>query len=79
MTFSRLCSTLKNDKVCERFEIYINGIELANCFNELTNFLDQKTRFDQQMKDRLAYIERIIDEIQDFPDITSVGSLTKRE
>ncbi len=40
-------STLKESdpRVCERFEVYINGIELCNCFNELTNSDEQKRRF----------------------------------
>ena len=45
-------STLKESdpRVCERFEIYLNGIELCNCFNELTNLDEQKKRFDEQEK-----------------------------
>lgn len=36
----------ENDKrVCDRFEIYMNGIELCNSFNELTDFNKQKERF----------------------------------
>ncbi|MFP5386860.1 MAG: amino acid--tRNA ligase-related protein [Bacteriovoracia bacterium] len=50
-------STLKaNDsRVCERFEVYINGIELCNCFNELTDANEQKKRFQSQnvLKQRL--------------------------
>ena len=40
-------STLKKDdpRVCERFEIYSKGIELCNCFNELTDLETQKERF----------------------------------
>ncbi|MBP9682121.1 MAG: hypothetical protein KBD76_12000 [Bacteriovorax sp.] len=40
-------STLKKDdpRVCERFEIYSKGIELCNCFNELTDLKIQKERF----------------------------------
>jgi lysyl-tRNA synthetase class 2 len=40
-------STLKKDdpRVCERFEVYINGVELCNCFNELTDSTEQKKRF----------------------------------
>ncbi|MFL5783197.1 MAG: amino acid--tRNA ligase-related protein [Bacteriovoracaceae bacterium] len=43
-------STLKKEdpRVCERFEVYINGIELCNCFNELTDFKEQKKRFSEQ-------------------------------
>lgn len=43
-------STLKKDdpRVCERFEVYINGVELCNCFNELTDYQEQKKRFSEQ-------------------------------
>jgi lysyl-tRNA synthetase class 2 len=43
-------STLKKDdpRVCERFEVYINGVELCNCFNELTDLNEQKRRFTEQ-------------------------------
>lgn len=43
-------STLKKEdpRVCERFEIYINGIELCNCFNELTDAKEQRERFKLQ-------------------------------
>lgn len=43
-------STLKeNDpRVCERFEIYMNGVELCNCFNELRDISIQKKRFEEQ-------------------------------
>jgi lysyl-tRNA synthetase class 2 len=43
-------STLKKDdpRVCERFEVYIHGVELCNCFNELTDLNEQKRRFIQQ-------------------------------
>ncbi len=43
-------STLKTSdpRVCERFEVYVNGIELCNCFNELTDVAEQKRRFVEQ-------------------------------
>jgi lysyl-tRNA synthetase class 2 len=43
-------STLKKDdsRVCERFEVYVNGIELCNCFNELTDVKEQIKRFTAQ-------------------------------
>ena len=50
-------STLKvsDPRVCERFEVYINGIELCNCFNELTDVVEQKKRFEfqNQLKQKL--------------------------
>jgi elongation factor P--(R)-beta-lysine ligase len=47
-------STLKKSdpRVCERFEVYINGIELCNCFNELTDLTEQRKRFDLQAKEK---------------------------
>lgn len=46
-------------RVCERFELYINGIEIGNCFNELTKFDEQEERFlkQGQMKKDLYGIE----------------------
>ncbi|MBF0313917.1 MAG: hypothetical protein HQK52_10910 [Oligoflexia bacterium] len=43
-------STIKQSdpRVCERFEIYIHGIELCNCFNELTDITIQRQRFREQ-------------------------------
>lgn len=47
-------STLKesNPLVCERFEIYANGVELCNCFNELTDLDEQVKRFEEQAKEK---------------------------
>jgi len=43
-------STIKetDGRVCERFEIYVKGIELCNCFNELCDLDAQKNRFIEQ-------------------------------
>lgn len=43
-------STLKESdpRVCERFEVYLNGIELCNCYNELRDLPTQKKRFKEQ-------------------------------
>ncbi len=47
-------STLKESdpRVCERFEIYLHGVELCNCFNELTDIELQKKRFSQQKEEK---------------------------
>lgn len=49
-------STIKesDSRVCERFELYIEGIEICNCFNELTDFSEQAKRFAQQSQDKQA-------------------------
>jgi len=41
-----------NPRETERFELYIAGMELANGFSELNDPLEQKIRFDNQLKDR---------------------------
>lgn len=48
-------STIKvdNPNVCERFEVYVSGVELCNCFNELTNSTEQRKRFQQQAADKV--------------------------
>lgn len=40
--------------VAERFEIYFQGIELANGFHELTDVYEQRLRFDQANESRIA-------------------------
>jgi len=46
-------------RVCERFEVYVAGLELANAFGELTDPAEQRRRFtaDMDLKERL-YGER---------------------
>lgn len=47
-------STLKKEdpRVCERFEIYMDGIELCNAFNELTDYNELKIRFENQKAEK---------------------------
>ena len=55
-------------RVAERFEVYACGVELANCFGELTDPAEQRRRFEADMDEKARlYGERYpIDE--DFLD-----------
>ena len=46
-------------RVAERFEVYACGVELANCFGELTDPLEQRRRFEAEMDEKArVYGER---------------------
>jgi len=44
-----------NPPVASRFEAYLNGIELANGFHELTDVHEQRMRFDYELRMRAHY------------------------
>lgn len=43
-----------NERLVERFEGFINGMEIANAFTELNDPIDQRERFKQQIRERAA-------------------------
>lgn len=40
----------QDPRYCQRFEWYLNGVEIANCFHELTDLDEQRARAQQDLK-----------------------------
>lgn len=61
-----------NERLVERFEGFINGMEIANAFTELNDPVDQRERFKQQMREKVGDEEvEIADE--DFLEALEYG------
>jgi lysyl-tRNA synthetase class 2 len=69
-----------SDKVAERFELYVCGVELANAFGELTDTAEQRTRFETAMAEkqrihgeRYPLDEDFIDALGQMPQASGIA------
>jgi len=64
--FSNLCPLAKNKKdnplVSERFELYIAGLEIGNAYSELNDPIEQRRRFEEEIKELKAEEKKNVDE-----------------
>lgn len=49
---SEICQD--DQRVCKRFELYLMGSEIANCYQELINSIEQEARFKIYQQDKLS-------------------------
>lgn len=70
----------KDPRVCERFEVYMSGIEICNCFNEITNYDELKMRFLEQQKDKkriynykLSWPEEFLNTMKNYPQSAGIA------
>ena len=62
-----------NNKLTERFELFVNGIELANSYTELNNPLTQLERFKSQQKEKNKGDDEIPNPDEIFIDALKYG------
>jgi lysyl-tRNA synthetase class 2 len=56
----------ENPQIAERFELFVNGMEIANGFSELNNPGEQRDRFADQMKERERGDEEAMEMDEDY-------------
>jgi len=68
-----LAKKSKDPRFAERFEIFVGGVELGNCFSELTDYKEQRKRFekDQALRKAQGKANYPIDE--DLLDALKIG------
>lgn len=71
----------KDPRFAERFEVFVAGVELGNCFSELTDYKEQKERFEKDKNERkiLGKVDYPIDEDllnalkEGIPDVSGIA------
>jgi lysyl-tRNA synthetase class 2 len=64
--FTNLCPLAKTKKdnplVSERFELYVAGLEIGNAYSELNDPVEQRKRFEEEIKELSAEEKKNVDE-----------------
>jgi len=64
--FTALCPLAKTSKdnplISERFELFIAGMEIANAYSELNDPLEQRKRFEEEIKNTQETGNKVVDE-----------------
>ena len=68
-----LAQLKKDTRYAERFEFYIAGLELGDCYGELTDPVESEHRFDFQMKEIKRLGKTAYDYDNDFIEALKVG------
>lgn len=63
----------KNNFWTERFECYLGGIEIGNCFSELTNGQEQQARFEEEQKIRRKIGKEVFPLDNDLIEALKIG------
>ena len=75
--FSILCPLAKNKPgnpyISERFELFIGGMEVANAYSELNDPLQQRQRFEEELKDLPAEEANLRSMDEDFVNALEYG------
>lgn len=73
LEISPLAKKSKDERFTERFELFIDGSEYANAFTELNNPIDQRERFEEQLKAKALGDKEAQDLDQDFVEALEYG------
>jgi len=60
-------------RFAERFEFYIEGLELGDCYSELTDWREQQSRFENELKELKRSGKTMYDYDHDFIEALKIG------